>query len=1132
MQNYSPVQFRSLPPRRGSVLILVVTLLVLLALMGTAYIATVRLDRLQVTGAGSSALINGVGAMAADPASMDSGINSLADQVKKALRDDVFSAPAPGGTYRPPGNLTSYKNYDALSVTDDLYLASRLPQLNATPVPSWPFISHWMGGAGQFDSPWNSASANPTFPVPAFPASINSINPSTYNNRVDMVPTHIELTYPVNFNRPAQMNGRARIYPALNVGGTIVLAGDADGDGIADAGLFRLSTTPGAIDYINPASANHPITYWGAVRIVDHNSAINANTAWSRDQDWTTVGGGLPAADLAFLGTFRSNVGLPQDPTVAVALRDNELLSLNQWRYAAGFPAGRADVQFVSVGDAAEMQLARRIYAPAGGYKAISPDAGVSLAYHMGLLDRDLSRTDLEQRLYNSAYMAAANYSPNLNHMTKYYPANEHDLWFHTSFNFDLAGTRQSYFTGRGYPAPQLPTRALLVSENQVSNLVPLYNPLANGGMTALPVENAVPKCSINTAPFAELWRGFWQVMCNDSGIAQDPGVGDANIGQAMFKSSRRSGTALSGFEMLQLRAAQAAVNAEWLRAPNYNNAAPYNGTNRPNGIARKVTLVNTTGAPTYELTVHANMPHPYITQVVIDNDVTDKKYIAVEIFNPYSYPLNVSNLAVALLDRSTMTLGPAIYTFPNGSSIPAEGYVILEQNLQAVPPANITVDPAASKITVSGLDQLLAHELILFQPHRVDGTLSSDVPNYDETGGDLTERVPVDQFDATGLTIPATPGTAERRLYARPTITSPATNWQWVYPGDYVAGVGHTTIAKAPTDAIELGKAEHNGTGTRALTIQICNSSPTFLNKPTAAGPNRFPFGGFARNGDILETPFIGSYRLKSGGTLAEINSVSIDSFYAEDGHAADDANEQVGRFCPIPPGPDPSYGWAAKLLDYFSAIQNPNDDYLPQTNPLTYPGPAPDPIGNGGVVGVTAANGQNENMAGVQGLINVNTADVQVLAALPLVVNGAGVVDAPATQTLAVAIVQDRLTNGPFKTLFDLNRVPGFVTAVAEPTSSAQGDLWPANVGGQKAVNGDYRAKYMQLARLSNLLTTRSDTFTCYVLVQAWQDAGSQTPVLLDERRTAFIVDRSTLNSVKNDYTRDLKITPVPVK
>ena len=52
--------------------------------------------------------------------------------------------------------------------------------------------------------------------------------------------------------------------------GTKFLAADADGDGIADSGLWKLPI--GSID---------GLTYYVAVRMVDNNSAININTAWS-----------------------------------------------------------------------------------------------------------------------------------------------------------------------------------------------------------------------------------------------------------------------------------------------------------------------------------------------------------------------------------------------------------------------------------------------------------------------------------------------------------------------------------------------------------------------------------------------------------------------------------------------------------------------------------------------------------------------------------------------------------------------------------------------------------------------------------------------------------------------------------
>ena len=89
----------------------------------------------------------------------------------------------------------------------------------------------------------------------------------------------------------------------------------------------------------------------------------------------------------------------------------------------------------------------------------------------------------------------------------------------------------------------------------------------------------------------------------------------------------------------------------------------------------------------------------------------------------------------------------------------------------------------------------------------------------------------------------------------------------------------------------------------------------------------NIYPFGGFARDGDILATPFIGAYTIRylyppanaaqlgSTFTIAEMNSVTMDSVFAEDTDIHDDPDptdettpnngaverEQLGRFCPV---------------------------------------------------------------------------------------------------------------------------------------------------------------------------------------------------------------------------------------
>src|SRR5205823_68853 len=49
------------------------------------------------------------------------------------------------------------------------------------------------------------------------------------------------------------------------------LAGDADGDGIADSAFVKL-----------PVGEINGVTYYAAIRIIDNNSAQNANTAMTK----------------------------------------------------------------------------------------------------------------------------------------------------------------------------------------------------------------------------------------------------------------------------------------------------------------------------------------------------------------------------------------------------------------------------------------------------------------------------------------------------------------------------------------------------------------------------------------------------------------------------------------------------------------------------------------------------------------------------------------------------------------------------------------------------------------------------------------------------------------------------------
>jgi hypothetical protein len=174
----------------------------------------------------------------------------------------------------------------------------------------------------------------------------------------------------------------------------------------------------------------------------------------------------------------------------------------------------------------------------------------------------------------------------------------------------------------------------------------------------------------------------------------------------------------------------------------------------------------------------------------------------------------------------------------------------------------------------------------------------------------------------------------------------------------------------------------------------------------------------------------------------------------------------------------------------------------------------------------------GPSEDTTATHGLININTAPWPVLATLPMTL------DPGDNIALAKAIVGYRdgdktagtVGNGPFQSIYDLMKVPEFTFAnlsamevdATRPQgpAAAHGDFTPGDLdrdGTYDAatendnVRYDFEEQFLILNRISNLITTRSDTFTCYVLVQGWRGAGTANPELVVQRRRAFITDRS---------------------
>jgi hypothetical protein len=353
------------------------------------------------------------------------------------------------------------------------------------------------------------------------------------------------------------------------------------------------------------------------------------------------------------------------------------------------------------------------------------------------------------------------------------------------------------------------------------------------------------------------------------------------------------------------------------------------------------------------------------------------------------------------------------------------------------------------------------------------------------------------------------------------------------------------------------------------------------------------------------------------------------------------DDGSPLGGYHTPLAAGkPYWRYHWATRLFDFLST-QTPHNDFLPNVDQTAYGNPnlvvngkaltAPTPVSNSGlpalayqpptgtVGGVTvgtisssvAAQGNNaainaEAGVGVEGKININTANWRVLSTLPWVPPGMPRDQFAMSSTVASGLtrlapaypdyVDDNVklaqiicdyrdgTNytglnvaavnglaplatgpvqlGPFRSIYDLYKIPPlylyytYILATHEPSpnfgdqlgpslnycdpySSTDGStlVAPSTANGAPAptagfftglpinhgfdgVRLDFEEKANMLGRLSNLITTRSDSFTVYIVVQGWKNAGSTNPLeppqLVVQRRSAFIADRSGITAL----------------
>ena len=1199
---WNGVRRRFVRARPGSVLILVVALLVLMAIIGTAFMSMAQNDRV-------------TSVQHENNTEIDILLDGVVNVVKGLLVSDVNgNSKFRDGLNYNDNLLTGYNAVSGLGVdysTANSFLPPTTPESLGTPLlasripelmfelspggingiisgdnpPMWRFITQPIIGS-QFSSPLPPAFINGATTTKFTIPSSNPLDfqnaPYAYTSRTSTPAVNMALVptvYP-NTQFPAFADDRA---PS-----SIVVAADTDGDGIADAGLVKL-----------PISSINGLTYYAAVRIVDNNAAVNANVAWQHNP--MSQAGILKYTLPQLPGDF-----FPSGIDLGEMLVGNEkqagFQNLNAIKFGLGgnspppsliAPLGalddtlaqRGDFNYQTALEASWMGAGRKLKDPgywsingaASQFSPLSINESITLAHNFVIADpTTVSSSILETWLPQSFNGRTAPYIPGD-------PVNGENAWYAQNFSY-----LNSYQTSPPPNLPTVPIRSLVTAENGVSNFAPtkftdmgIYysetsppSPVPSGGyqfgdvvtsfdtisgvalphkyvcinqnqattirpgpppgtvvppgMTAKtslawlydndtwiyePWTSSPTKTSINTATFGQLWLAYYEVMADQKragtgGLSttdrswapawptdwtQSNSLAANRLTGRMFRSPLRqkpSATTpfLTSTQVMQLRAALAAVNTIDMR--DTDNEV----------TSRTVHLIDplNTGLPDVIATVYGMERQPFITQVYCNNlqyvdnsgkaPITHSGFIAIELYNPYPVPIDLTNYTLAYTTRAdtstslaslNMTFTAISWAGAPGTPpvIPANGSIVLLSS--ANPPPQITLpqnllrapakpDPKAGTTTnYYVLDNLapatataMGSELYLFRGRREDnpgapspfafvpnGIATGPSPQNTGTAGtslwttynegsaaapNPADMVPVDSYDFTGFPLaPATlPDKATEWYYVRPNpMGVPIPNasglkaWHFVYPGHYVIPapdyVNDTSVQSRFSDGtnarLGLGNALSNlTTGAPNLNTakptqypvntiplgvigqdlskpnqynlqagvanQLYDDVPLELNNLDFGGPNgarndspvleqdsnshpAFPFGGFARNGDVLEVPYVGSYRLmyqplKGTPQIIEMNPATMDSvmalgsaqlkwgegtpdnvavsstnltdknganpIYVTSGSGDNLAIEQIGRFCPLgptdfPTGSTPTY------------TPQPNDYLLP---------------------------------------------------------------------------------------------------------------------------------------------------------------------------------------------------------
>ncbi len=357
------------PRRRGTILVLVSVMLVLMVILAAGFLGTARRERI-------------VGTAVKQDANAHSAVSAAIDLIGSTFAADWLDyVDPPAGANAPASEFHDYPSPAALngnvfnpSVPSDEWLATIAPEYYNPAFMTGPVL--------------DENSTNPAFigfqwwrQVSLLDSTVGFINAVTFNplysTATGLDPIVIDPAYnppPDGVQRYAQTLRYIWLDdPSLTAANRSILEArmaDADGDGYADSRWSEL-----------PYNSGDGLRWAGAFRIIDNNAQINVNTAtaWSED----SLGQTPADIDLAGFLARAWELGVPANQTQDTKNPQRSLLSRSDDVMAAQFDASRksgvGSLDIASTRLTQWQNLGSRVGEPLEGYSAFGFESELDL---------------------------------------------------------------------------------------------------------------------------------------------------------------------------------------------------------------------------------------------------------------------------------------------------------------------------------------------------------------------------------------------------------------------------------------------------------------------------------------------------------------------------------------------------------------------------------------------------------------------------------------------------------------------------------------------------------------------------------------------------------------------------------